>query len=168
MGRNALDLKMELPSDADLKRMFDAVPQLRKHDVMTGAVREASKIIAQRARQYAPRSTPEDRAKRSDSQKRSADWESTPLRTTIGHVVRQYDTGAVGVTGPRHPHGNKAYFNQPRNRQRKHVLWGRDVGRVFTAARNWIVMAFEDTKPQQLEKMKSVLKQKLNDMWLNV
>lgn len=167
MAKNALDIDMTLPSDAELKRMFDAVPQLRRHDVMGAAVREASKVVAKKARQLAPRSTPEDRAKRSKSQRQSADWESTPMRTTVTHVVRKYERSALGVIGPKHPHGNKAYFNQPRSGRRRHVLWGRDVGRTYIAATNWLVQAFEETKPEQLSKMKSILTKKLNDMWLH-
>jgi hypothetical protein len=165
---NALDVTMTLPSDAELKKMFDAVPQLRKHDVMAASVRAATQIISKKAKELAPRSTPEDRKKRSKTQRKSADWEGTPLHTTIGHVVRKYDKAAFGVAGPRFPHGNKAYFNQPRSGSRRHVLWGRDVGRVMTVVRNWMMDAFEMTQSQQLSAMKKVLKQKLDEMWLHV
>lgn len=167
MARNALDIRMELPSDADMKRMFDAVPKFAKHDTLAEAVAGAAMVVRAEARRRAPRSRPEDRRKRSKSQRASANWEGVPLNATVDFAIRQYKNAAFGVVGPKHPHGNKAYFNQPRSRSRKHILWGRNVGRIYTATRNWIVEAFDTTKSQQLDKMKAVLKKKLDEMWLH-
>jgi hypothetical protein len=161
---NKLDVKINLPSDAELKRMFDAVPVLERYSVSDKVVRAGAKHIVNRARQLAPRSTQVDREKRSKSQRASADW-NYPLWKTIKLVVRKYARAAgVGVVGPEWPKGNKAYFNtSPRGRQQ--VLWGKRTGRTIPQIRNWIVQAFDETKQKQLASMKSKLKELMDDIW---
>lgn len=162
----------KLPSDAELKAMFDAVPILERHQVADKTVRAGSTPIVRRARQLAPRG---DRtgtsAKRAAKQAAEADW-STPLWKTVGRVIRKYSANAFAVVGPRHPQGRKAYFNtSPKGRRRK--LWGKNPS-VFSGAnlsaiapqiRNWIVQAFDETKPRQLAAMKAKLKTLMDEVW---
>lgn len=161
-AKNALTVAMKLPTDDELKKMFDAVPQLQRFKVTSKAVKAASKVVETRASQLAPRSKPADQKKRSKKQKAEANWTGVPLHTTIKHVVRDYENSSSGFIGPAWPHGNKAYFNQPRNRSRKHILWGQDVGRIYVATRNWIVQAFDETQSAQLAAMKASLKDSID------
>jgi hypothetical protein len=159
MAKNALTMSMKLPTDKELDRMLADAEFLRAFKVQAEAVEAASLVVRNRARQLAPRSKPQDRVRRSRKQKAEADWESVPLNTTIDFVVRDYKKGSTGIIGPAYPHGNKAYFNQPRAGQRKQVLWGKMTRlKPYIAARNWIVQAFEETKSQQLSAMKTALR----------
>jgi len=163
MAKNALDIRVRLPSDSELKKMFDAVPQLKRHAVMKASTTAAAKVIASRARQLAPRGTKSDAAKRSKKQRSEANW-NIKLRTTIAQVTRAYDNGSFSVVGPKSPDGNKAYLNQPRKVSRLHKLWGKNVGRTYKAARNWIMQAFDETQNQQLAAMKAALIKKVDEM----
>jgi hypothetical protein len=157
MAKNALTIKTELPTDDELKKMFGDVETFKRYKALDNAAKAAGKVIEKRARELAPRSRPEDRKKRSKKQRESANWDGVPMRTTIRSVVRGYEVRSTTYVGPTHPHGNKAYFNQPTDRQRRHVLWGNDIGRMFIAARNWMVQAFEETKSAQLRAMKDAI-----------
>jgi len=79
-------------------------------------------------------------------------------------VTRGGNRRSFSIVGPKHPFGNVAYFNSPKSGQRKHKLWGKDVGRVRKATRNWIVQAFDETRPQQLSAMKTALTKKVHEM----
>lgn len=154
---NKLDIKIEMPNDAELNRMFDAVPQLERYRVLDQVVRAGAIPVRKRARQLAPRSTKADRDKRSKNQRSEADWDY-PLWKTVKYVVRKYGKRiGIAVVGPEWPGGNKAYFNtSPSGREQ--VLWGRRTGRTIPQIRNWIVQAFDETKPQQLAAMKAKLR----------
>ncbi|MCA9130752.1 MAG: hypothetical protein KDB22_26885 [Planctomycetales bacterium] len=154
-----------LPSDAEINRMFDAVPHLDRFRVTDQVLRAGARPIVTRARQLAPRSTPEDRAKRSTKQKQAADW-NYPLWKTIKYVLRKYSTSGVAVVGPEWPKGNKAYFNTSPSGRRQY-LWGRATGRIVPQIRNWIVQAFDETKSQQLAEMKKKLRSVMDQIWRN-
>jgi hypothetical protein len=152
---NKLDIKLNLPSDAELKRMFDMVPKLDQYKVGDQVVTAGTQPIVKRARELAPRGNKADRAKRSKKQRDKADWEY-PLWKTIKRVIRKYQRYTNGVVGPEWPKGNKAYFNTSPNGRRV-FLWGKATGKVAVQVRNWIVQAFDETKPQQLAAMKAKL-----------
>lgn len=156
--------KMNFPTDEELNRMFDAVPKLEKFGVLDKAIRPAADIVAKRAQALAPRSNEIDRSKRSKSQQATADW-NYPLWKTIKRVVRKYQNRyGVAVIGPEWPKGNKAYFNtSPKGR--KQVLWGKRTGRIVPQIRDWIVQAFDETRPQQLASIKDQLT-KLTDQMM--
>ena len=162
---NKIDLNMQgMPTDAELKKMFDAVPILDQYRVSDQVLRAGSAPIVKRARQLAPRSTQEDRNKRSRKQRQSADWDY-PLWKTIKRVVRKYNNArGVAVVGPEWPKGNKAYFNtSPSGREQ--VFWGNRTGRTVKQVRNWIVQAFDETKSQQLSAMKTKLQKLMREIW---
>jgi hypothetical protein len=164
MAKNGIDMRLNLPSDADLKRMFDAVPILQRHKVADQTVRAGARPIVTKARQLAPRG---DRTgtskKRSKSQQAKANW-NIPLWKTISMVVRKYAVNASAIVGPKWPEGNKAYFNTGPGGRRQ-VLWGKVTGVTVPQIRNWIVQAFDETKPQQLSAMKKKLKQLMDGIW---
>lgn len=164
MAKNGLDMKLDLPSDADMKRMFDAVPILQRHKVADQTVRAGCKPIVAKARQLAPRGDRTGTSKRrSKAQQAQANW-NIPLWKTIAMVVRKYSANAAGIVGPKWPDGNKAYFNTGPS-GRKQVLWGKVTGVTVPQVRNWIVEAFDETKPQQLEAMKKKLKALMAEVW---
>ena len=164
MAKNKLDLQMKMPRDAELQKMFGGVAQLNRYEVGDKVVRAGAASIVTRARALAPRSTQESREKRSKNQKASADW-NYPLWKTIKMVVRKYQRGNAGaIVGPEWPKGNKAYFNtSPQGR--KQVLWGKVTGRTIPQIRNWIVKAFDETRPQQLAAMKNKLRTLMDSIW---
>jgi len=158
-----MGIKLGLPSDADLNKMFNAVPILERHKVGDKVIREGTKPVVKRARELAPRDRVGHGKKRSKNQQGAANW-TIPLWKTIAQVVRKYDVRTTGVVGPKWPDGNKAYFNtSPKGR--KVWYWGKDTGKTAAQVRNWIVEAFEDTKPQQLEGMKQKLKTVMDEVW---
>lgn len=172
MARNGIDIKMTLPSDAELKRLFNAVPLLERNKVFDATLRAGGNEIAKRARQLAPRSSKTGSAKKW-SKKMLVDGGTggtprskaeKPLWKTIALVVRKYGTGGVSVVGPKWPEGNKAYFNTSPS-GRKQVLWGTRTGRAVVPIRNWIVQAFDETKQLQLSAMKKKLRQKMQEIW---
>jgi hypothetical protein len=158
-----MGIKLNLPSDADLNKRFDAVPILERHKVGDKVIREGTKPVVKRARELAPRDRVGNSKKRSKNQKESANW-TIPLWRTIAQVVRKYDVRTTGVVGPKWPDGNKAYFNtSPAGR--RVWYWGKNTGKVAAQIRNWIVDAFEQTRSQQLDAMKQKLKSLMDQVW---
>lgn len=167
MAKNALDF--QFPTDAEIKRMFDAVPVLERYGVADKVVRAGSDVVLQRARQLTPRSSPEDRRKRSSTQRQAADWDY-PLHRAMARVVRKYRRArGVAVIGPRWPKGNKAYlFTSPSGRKR--VFWGHlprlgGLSAIAPQVRNWIVQAFDETRGEQNAVMKATLKRLMDEIW---
>lgn len=169
---NRVDIKMDIPSDAELKRMFDAVPLLHRHQVFDKTLRAGSRPVVTRAKQLAPRSSATGTTDKW-SAKMLVDGGTggtprskgeTPLWKTIAQVVRKYTTAGVAVVGPKWPEGNKAYFNTGPNGRRQ-FFWGTDTGLVVAQIRNWIVQAFDETKAAQLSAMKKKLQQLMREIW---
>lgn len=161
---NRLDFKTELPTSLEISGMFDAIPLFKKNAVLSKTTRAAARIILRRAKELTPRGKPENRRKRSKKQRASANWD-VQLHTTIDMVTRRTDRSAFAIVGPRHPEGNKAWFNSPKSGSRKHVLWGHDTGRTFRSVRNWIAQGFDETKTEQMAAMRKVLRKELDEHW---
>lgn len=161
---NKLDIKIQMPSDAEINKMFNAVPVLEQHRVADQVVRAGSRAVLSRAKRLAPRGEVTGTSKkRSRSQQSKANW-NLPLWKSIALVVRKYKTNGTAIIGPRWPEGNKAYFNTSPS-GRKQVLWGRVTGKTVPQIRNWIVQAFDETKSEQLAAMKKKLQQKMKEIW---
>ena len=157
-------IELKFPNDAELKRMFDAVPQLEKRRASDRVLRPMAKPIVTRSRQLAPRGNPTDRAKRSQRQAQAADW-NYPLHKSITYVVRKYGNAAgLAVIGPSWPKGNKAYFDtSPKGR--RVFYWGKDAGKIRPQIRNWIVQAFDETRAEQVAIAKRELKKVMDEIW---
>jgi hypothetical protein len=163
MARKTFDLQLKLPSDAEIKKMFDAVPILDRYKVGDKAIRAGVRPIIKRARQLAPLDRKDHRKKRSKKQGAEANWEIRLWRT-IASVVRKYDTKAVGIVGPKWPDGNKAYFSTaPGGRQV--FYWGKNAGKRKAQIRNWIVKASEETRSQQLRAITRELQKSMKQIW---
>lgn len=162
---------MNLPSDADLRKMFDAVPKLEKHQVADQVVRAGIRPITARARQLVPRSKASDRAKRSKKQRRENPGLDSPLWKTIKHVVRTgRNAAAVAISGAEHTGvkgpGQKIYLiAEHKQNGRKVFYWGADAFQVKLKIRNVMVQAAEETRPAQLAAMKAKLRERLDKVW---
>lgn len=143
-----------------LDQLLAQIPQLivATGGPMDRAVGKAGTVIAKRARQVAPNSK---RSKTKDKQSVKAKkiW-NKQVKNTIRSVVRRYPTTAVAVVGPKAPEGNAAHFGQ--EKERKHVLWGKDKGRQLRIARDWIVQAFDETKAEQEAAMRGSLQEDID------
>lgn len=165
-----VDVKIKLPSDAELKRMFDAVPALDRYKVADQVVRAGAKPITNRARQLIPRSKKSDTDKRSRKQRAQADWE-TPLWKTVKLVVRKGQQGsAVAVTGPEYTGktgaGQKIYLvAEHKQKGRRMFFWGKDGGRTKIKIRNVMVQAADESRSQSLSAMKDKLKTLMDGVW---
>ena len=165
-----LDIKIKLPTDAEISRMFDAVPMLERYSVGDKVVRAGARRITTRARQLIPRSKKSDTDKRSKKQRAQADWE-TPLWKTVKLVVGKGNKGgAVAVTGPEYTGktgaGQKIYLiAEHKQKGRRMFFWGKDGGRTKVKIRNVMVQAADEAKPQSLSAMKSKLKQVMDEVW---
>ena len=163
-----MGMEIKLPSDAEIKRMFDAVPALERYKVADAVVRAGVKPITDRARQLVPRGTAADRAKQSGKQRSAS---HVPLWKTVKAVVRtKRDAGAVAVTGPEFTGsagaGQKIYLiAEHKSDTRRVFYWGKDQGRTVQKIRNIMVQAAEETRSQQLSIMKSKLKEKMDEVW---
>lgn len=163
--KNAVTLEARFPTDQELKNLFGSVNTLHQYRVFDKAMGAGAKVLDARASQLAPRSTEKDRKKRSKKQAAQADWTSVPLNTTIDYVIRQGDFGGLAVVGPAWPHGNKAYFNQPRSGSRKQVLWGKMTRLApYIAQRNWMVQAFDESRDAILTAMKNSIRKHLDEV----
>lgn len=151
---NTLTLEFQLPTDAELDRMFDMAAKMNRHKLTDQVVDAGSAPVLARARELAPRSSVTGTARlRSKKQRQEADW-AYPLWKTIKRVIRKYEYTGIAIIGPSWPKGNKAYLNtSPKGRRQ--VLWGNRTGRVVPQIRNWIVQAFDETKSEQLTAMKA-------------
>lgn len=180
---NKLEIKLNMPSDPQLDKMFDAVPKLERYKVFDQTMTAGARPVVARARALTPRNrTPNKRSKNQRAGTTKAgdkiDWDY-PTWKTIGRVIRKY-AGRYGmaIIGPSWPKGNKAYFNtSPKGN--KGNLWGSPGkrymrrGKEYTAPpnrpraqiRNWIVQAFDETQGQQLSAMKAKL-QTLTDQMM--
>lgn len=153
---NTFKIKLDFPSDAELDRMFAAVPKLEKYQVGDKVTAAGAQVVAKRAKQTTPRGQQADKDKWSQKTKQKRQGEM-PLWKAIRVVTRKYGNGkGYSVVGPKWPEGNKAYlFTAPHGRNI--VLWGRRTGRVAQYVRNWIVRSFDETKSAQLTAIKAKL-----------
>lgn len=163
---NGLDFKFKLPTDAELDRMLNMGPKLKQYQVADKAVTAAATVLVERAKALTPRGDlTGNSAKRSQKQRAEADWDY-PLHKAIKKVTRRYDRASVAVVGPEWPKGNKAYFNtSPKGRVQ--WFWGRKTGAIVPQIRNWIVQAFDETKPMQLSAMKASITKTVDAMMRN-
>lgn len=165
-----MDIKIQLPTDAELGRMFDAVPALERHQVGDKVVRAGAKPITKRAQSLIPRSKAADTDKRSKEQKAAADW-TKPLWKTVKLAVRKYGNGgALAVTGPEYTGktgaGQKIYLiAEHKQKGRRMFFWGKDGGRTKIKIRNVIVQAADESRPESLTAMKAKLKTLMDQVW---
>lgn len=180
-----LEIKFDLPTDRELERMLNLVPKFDRYKVLDQAVSVAGTPILRRAQQLAP----DGNAKRQWSKRRAQPqregrpgpmtipwagkrWKpekgtdagdtpfrwKTPLKKTVSKRVKKYTSSAVVLVGPRRPEGNKVFFNAGPN-GRQQWLWGRKQSKTIRAIEHFVKKAFDETKREQLGKMKARLRE---------
>jgi len=170
-----VDVKIKFPTDAELAKMFDAVPKLNRYEVGDKVVTAGARPITNRARQLMPRSKLADRAKWNKERKagkgRWAGLDQTALWKTVKLVVRKNQRGgAIAVTGPEFTGaggaGQKIYLvAEHKQRGRRMIFWGRDGGRTKLKIRNVMVQAADEVRAQTLAAMKAKLTTLMDQMW---
>ena len=170
-----VDVKIKFPSDAELKKMFDAVPMLERYAVGDKVVSAGCRPITNRARQLMPRSKEADKKKWNKERKagtgRWAGLDKTPLWKTVKMVVRKGSkASAIAVTGPEFTGaggaGQKIYLvAEHKQRGRRMIFWGRDGGRTKLKIRNVMVQAAEEVRSQTLAAMKAKLTTLMDQIW---
>ena len=185
-GQARTGISHNLPSDAQLRKMFDAIPILERHEVATKTLRAGVTPIMRQAKQLIPVGNDSDRDRRLEKQRGEADWE-THLRDTIKTAVRKGNAGnrggAVGVVGPKYEPsggggGKKALQAGPGGKiyligtwkkgTRIRKLWGNDpkvLSKIKRKFRNFMLDAANFSRPEQLARMKVRLTQLMDIIW---
>lgn len=169
-----VDVKIKFPTDAELAKMFDAVPKLNRYEVGDKVVTAGARPITNRARQLMPRSKASDRDKWSKARKSVLSrWSglNSPLWKTVKMVVRKgKNASAIAVTGPEFTGtggaGQKIYLvAQHKQRGRRMIFWGRDGGRTKLKVRNVMIQAADEVRAQSLSAMKAKITTLMDQMW---
>lgn len=128
----------------ELDRIDDTLTRRAKREMLAAA----ANVLAQRARDLAPRGDPSDKP-------------NTPaLRDSIGIAIRDYGDRAIAVVGPHYPQAAHAH-----NVERGHaeVVFGRRTGRRVPP-RPFLRPATDETRDAQLAAMTAVMKRTLRDL----
>lgn len=171
-------IRHNIPDNAELRRLFDAVPLLERYRVADLVLGAASRVISKEAKNMIKPGTEINRRKRSAAQRKSADWE-THLRDTITHVVRKGKGfnrgGGIAYIGPRWEGkgkarggaGSKIYLVYEWDQAtRKQMWWGhKGDPEVVRKKRNVMVDAANRTRSAQQAVMKAVLIRELHIMF---
>lgn len=177
-----MKIKLELPSDAEMKRMFDAIPALERHDAADKITRSAGMLVKKRLSQLIPRSSKSDIEKQSTEGKK---LDGKSLKTTPRRLFRKNSkAGGVSVVGPEYTGktgaGQKIFLIAKWKTESRHAeFWGHPGqtytrrgapykaphGKVLQRSRNLVTQAFDETKQQQLSAMKTVAKQVMDEVW---
>lgn len=157
-----ISIKTNFATNNEIATMFGTIDTMQRYKVGDRVVTAGSSVVLKRAKELAPRDTSGHKEKRSAKQKAKADW-NMPLWKTVSRKIVREERGAYAIIGPRWPEGKKAYFNTSPNGRRV-FYWGKDAGIVKLAIRNWIVQAADETRGQQLDAMKSKLKEAMDEV----
>lgn len=147
---------IDILGEREVMAMLERLPKLvvSAGGSLDRAVQKASNVAAKRARQLAPDSR-RTGTRPKQSKKSRAIWKHQ-LRSVIRVKLARYPHTRIGIVGPKSPEGNHAHFMQ--EKPRRHVLWGRSTRIAqLRIARNWITQAFDETRGEQMDAMKSSL-----------
>ena len=162
------------PKEGDIKKMFDAVPILERHQVGSKATRAGARPVLSSAKSkakslYNGKRTRQGwsrnmfRQKIDGGQGRSLTEER--IWKTLGMVVRKYDRGsAIAVVGTRWPAGNVIHYHGPKAGGRRVFYWGRDAGRTKLFV-DFLKQSFDETKQEQSAAIRESLKKSMRDIW---
>lgn len=123
---------------------------------MDRAVKQAAKIVADKAIELAPDGDKSGTRKKQSKKSRQI-WTGKLRRLVRVKLIRYDNGGAWAVVGPKSLEGNMSHFQQEKGRRL--VLWGKStmVAR-YRIQRNWITKAFDETKTQQVAAMEASIK----------
>jgi len=190
----SLRVTLKLPTDKELEAMLNMRKGVEKFKVLDTAVKYAAEPIVRRGKELCPDGTSfaptQFQAGRGASLKRSkyqkhgiANPNRKPagkrwkpqvngkafrwdIRTkdTVERVVRKYRNISMAIIGPRWPDGNKINFNVSPN-GREEWWWGTDKApQKYSTIRNFLVRASDETRREQLSKMKMKLTELIDRM----
>lgn len=153
-------MKVTVKSSIDkVNRVLNKLPQQMQFAAYDRALPAAGRVVAQRAKENAPRSS-QTGTRRKMSQKSLAEWSPEPLADMIEvkSVKGRKTTGDPYVlVGPRFPEGNKANFIHPMKQSvKEQVNWGTPVGKR-NKDNDFLKRAADETLPQQLRAFLSKL-----------
>jgi len=144
-----------------INKVMAMIPQQMQFAAYDRALPAAGRVVAQRAKELAPRSAQNPKGGRANmSAKAKAIWSAEPLADMIAiRPVR--GKKAAGdpyiLVGPRFPEGNKANFVAPmKSSVKEQVNWGTRVGKK-NKDNDFLKRAADETKPQQLRAFLSAL-----------
>jgi hypothetical protein len=147
-------IKVRVERDiARINRVLAQIPQQMQFAAFDKALPAAGRVVAQRAKELAPRSATNEKGGREKmSAKAKATWSAEPLADMIEvkplKATKQNDPYVL--VGPKFPEGNKANFIHPmKSTKKEQVLWGRRVGPV-NKDNDFLKRAADETKPAQL------------------
>lgn len=145
---------------ARINRVLNQLPQTMQFAAYDRALPAAGKVVQQRAKELAPKSSqnPKGGAEKW-SKKSKQDWSSIPLSDLIIIKVlrksRTYDPTVL--IGPKFKEGNKANFVAPMEENiKQHVQWGKRAG-ILRKENDFLKRAADETKPQQVRAFLSAL-----------
>lgn len=147
-------IKVSVKNDiARVNRVLSQIPQQMQFAAFDSALPAAGRVVAQRAKELAPRSAGNAKGGRQKmSQKAKTIWSAEPLADMIEvkRVKKRKEVDPYCLVGPRFPEGNKANFIHPmKSEKKRQFLWGREAGTV-NKENDFLKRAADETRPQQL------------------
>jgi hypothetical protein len=154
-------IKVSVKNDiARINQVLNQIPQQMQFSAHDKALPAAGRVVAQRAKELAPRSSQNERGGRNKmSAKAKAIWSAEPLADMIEvkavKARKQFDPFVL--VGPKFPEGNKANFVHPMKANNKEqVNWGKRVGNK-NKDNDFLKRASDETVGQQIRAFLSAL-----------
>lgn len=156
----SFEIKIDIDKRTD--KLIQQLPMLIHHKAMDKAAKAYAKPVLDRMILRAPDSR-ETRNRDKWGPKYAKDPKWTGITSGAHQDTKLFKTanGTILYVGPKWPKGNKQQFNDPKSGQRKHVLWGKDTGRVFRVTRRWQQRAFDESNQTALYAFRSVLRKEI-------
>lgn len=152
-----IKIRIDKKSSDRLNKLLGTVPDEVAFAVYDKALPAAGKVVQQRAKQLAPRSSQNESGGRERmSAKSRSVWSPIPLADLI--IVKIIGKGKkagippAALIGPKFPEGNKANFIHPMKKQtRQYVPWGnKDKAKPKPKDNDFLKRAGDETRPQQI------------------
>lgn len=147
-------IKVSVKSDiARVNRVLSQIPQQMQFAAYDKALPAAGDVVAQRAKELAPRSTQNPKGGREKmSAKAKAIWSAEPVADMmeVKPVKKRKDVDPYVLVGPSFPEGNKANFIHPmKSDNKEQVNWGARKG-TRNKDNDFLKRAADETRPQQI------------------
>lgn len=146
-----MSIKIDFTFDEYQIAKLTQIPELLRLGPAERCLKAMAKPIAERAKALAPSSQRSgSRKKWSAKFKNDAKWQVDSGKQ-MGIKTIRHNKGARVYIGAKWPKGNKQQFDaSPKGR--RHILWGRDTGRLRPRDNpHFLQKAYDETKSQQLK-----------------
>ena len=146
-----MSIKIEFTFDEKQIEQLMQIPELLRLKPAERCLIAMAKPVVERAKALAPSSrVTGTRNKWSAKLKNDAKWQIDSGKHMGSKTVR-HNKGARVYIGAKWPNGNKQQFDAKAD-GRRHILWGRDTGRLRPRPRpHFLQKAYDETKSQQLK-----------------